>query len=293
MSALPLSAPAAWPICALIFFGGAWMGRALGALIQHLLHEAGFPSSHYYRLDAPRGWLARLPLVGHLAGPRAARCRRALRLELLTGAVFLACWLLFPPAKALCGCIFLAGLIGATCIDFDQMIIPDLFTIGLTLVGVALSAAAPALHGLGAWSALGSLRSGAAALLGVAIGSAFGLWLGLIGEWLLDKEVLGFGDVKFLGAIGAFCGWQGAVFSVFGGAVLGCLALVAGELHRRARGERAVQLFRLESSGGETGRLAWGAHFPFGPMLAMAAALYFLALHPAVDRYLAHYAALF
>jgi len=39
--------------------------------------------------------------------------------------------------------------------------------------------------------------------------------------------------------------------------------------------------------------VGWGTHFPFGPMLASAAALYYLALHPAVDAYLQRYLALF
>jgi leader peptidase (prepilin peptidase) / N-methyltransferase len=293
MSVSSLLDPAAWPKCALIFIGGAWIGRALGALIQRFLQTAGYPSSHYYRLGAARGWFSHLPVFGHLVGSSGTRCRRALNLELLTGGAFLACWLLFPPAKAFCGCVFLLGLIGASYIDFDHMVIPDLFTIGLALVGLALSATVPALHGTGHFSKLACLRSEAAGILGLAIGSSFGLWIGLIGEWILDKEILGFGDVKFLGAIGAFCGWQGAVFSVFGGAVVGLIALIGGELHRRYNGAHSVQLFRLESSGGETGKLAWGAHFPFGPMLATAAGLYFLVLHPAVDRYLAQYLALF
>jgi leader peptidase (prepilin peptidase)/N-methyltransferase len=99
--------------------------------------------------------------------------------------------------------------------------------------------------------------------------------------------------VKFLGAIGAFCGWQGAVFSIFGGAAIGALVLLATAALRLASGERTIPLFRSPATGEQNGRLAWGAHFPFGPMLAGAAALYFLILHPCVDRYLAQYLMLF
>jgi len=218
---------------------------------------------------------------------------RAWAFGLLATASFLACAAVFPPAKAACGCVFLLGLICASCVDLDEMIIPDLFSIGLAVAGVALSLAVPSLHGFARYSALACLRSGAAATLGLALGSALGLWLALLGEWVLGKEVLGFGDVKFLGAIGAFCGWQGAVFSVFGGAVVGAVVLVAAHLHRRLAGDQARALLRLETPGGETGRVGWGAQFPFGPMLAVAAALYFLALHPWVDRYLEQYRALF
>ena len=226
---------------------------------------------------------------------------RAWAFALLVVASALSCALLFSPAQAAGGFVFLLGLICASCVDFDQMIIPDLFTIGLAVVGVGLSALVPALH-LAGLSPLHPtvpspllihLRSAAAALLGLAIGSSLALWLSLIGELLLDKEVLGFGDVKFLGAIGAFCGWQGAVFSVFGGAILGLLALVLADLWRRFGPASAAPLFRLESPSGEAGKVGWGAHFPFGPMLAVAAAAYFLALHPLADRYLALYRTLF
>jgi len=282
-----MNALAAAPI--LLFLAGTLCGRWLGALIQRLAMAAGYPSSHYYRLSDGGGWLGSLPVLGHLLSSRGTRSRRALALELLTGAAWLGCWVFCPPAKALCGCVLLLGLIGATCIDFDHMIIPDFFTIGLAIAGLVLSAAVPALHGSGPLLALNCVRSAAAALLGLCIGSGLVLWMGLIGELLLNKEVLGFGDVKFVGAIGAFCGWQGAVFSLFGGALVGLAALLASALHRRLSGESAVQLFQRESRDGGAAHFGWGGQFPFGPMLATAAALYFTLLHPWVDRYLNQY----
>jgi leader peptidase (prepilin peptidase)/N-methyltransferase len=282
-----------WAGALLMALAGASLGRLMGALIRHMAHAAGYPSSHYYSLEAGGRWVDRLPVVGHFLRPLGTRSRRALVLELLAALAFAACWVLFPPAKACCGALFVLALIGASFIDLDHMIIPDLFTVGLALAGLALSAFVPALHSIGAHSAFGCARSFAAAVLGLGIGSALALWIAVIGEWILDKEVLGFGDVKFLGAIGAFCGWQGAVFSLFGGAFVGAVALVAAEVHRRLCGDSAVQLFRVESSPGEGGRLGLGAHFPFGPMLAVAAAAYFLALHPIVDRFLSCYTVFF
>jgi leader peptidase (prepilin peptidase)/N-methyltransferase len=161
------------------------------------------------------------------------------------------------------------------------------------MVGIALSFAVPGLHGTCAYSLLGCLRSGAAAILGLALGSALGLWMALLGELLLGREVLGFGDVKFLGAIGAFCGWQGAIFSVFGGAMIGAVALGAAGLHRRVAGPGARPILRLELPGEAGCGPAWQAQFPFGPMLAAAGAVYFVAPHAWVDRLLAHYQALF
>ena len=110
---------------------------------------------------------------------------------------------------------------------------------------------------------------------------------------LLRKEAMGFGDVKFVGAIGAFCGWQGAVFTVFGGAVVGTLWFAVAWIWEKATGRRAVVAPPSETPEGEAAPLAFGAHVPFGPMLAIAGALYFLVFRDAALRWLADVAVLF
>ena len=65
--------------------------------------------------------------------------------------------------------------------------------------------------------------SGMESILGMLIGSALLYWIGAIAQIAFGREALGEGDVKLLGCIGAFCGWQGAVFAIFGGALLGTL----------------------------------------------------------------------
>src|SRR5882724_9951499 len=120
------------------------------------------------------------------------------------------------------------------------------------------------------------LRSGTASVLGLLVGSGLVLWIALVAEAILKKEAMGFGDVKFVGAIGAFCGWQGAVFSVFGGAVVGTIWFIVAWLWERISGRRAAAAPPSETPEGEPAPLAFGAHVPFGPMLAIAGALYFL-----------------
>jgi len=74
-----------------------------------------------------------------------------------------------------------------------------------------------------------------------------------ITEVTLPREAMGFGDVKFLGCIGAFLGWKGVLAALFGGSILGSVGA----------------LFLLLITRGRVGR-----SIPFGPALAAAAALW-------------------
>jgi leader peptidase (prepilin peptidase)/N-methyltransferase len=119
---------------------------------------------------------------------------------------------------------------------------------------------------------------------------------------------MGFGDVKFVGAIGAFVGWPGAVFAVFGGAIIGtvwfALALLWHGLFGRRRaiedptpGAAPEEKSEAEKPGDPDGPavadpIGFGVQVPFGPMLAAAGLLYFLVLHRWVDAYFARLAEL-
>ena len=79
---------------------------------------------------------------------------------------------------------------------------------------------------------------------------------------VLPREVMGFGDVKFIAAIGAFTGWKGALFSVMAGSISGALFGVLAPL---------------------LGRREWSGKIPFGPYLAFGAMLW-LAIGPEAWR---------
>ena len=78
----------------------------------------------------------------------------------------------------------------------------------------------------------------------------------------LPREAMGFGDVKFMGAIGAFLGWQAAVFSLLVSSVLGA-----------AVGMTLILLKRQEMS----------ARLPYGPYIAAAAVIWIFAGHRLLD----------
>jgi len=112
-----------------------------------------------------------LALRGRCKNCGAPISARYFVVELLTGLMFLACWLQFGdrlheyPSMplALVYTVLLAGLIVATFIDFEHFIIPDEITIGGVFAGVIASFFLPQLHaarshGAGIlWGAVGAL----------------------------------------------------------------------------------------------------------------------------------------
>jgi leader peptidase (prepilin peptidase)/N-methyltransferase len=76
---------------------------------------------------------------------------------------------------------------------------------------------------------------------------------GVAHELQIPREAMGRGDLKFLAAIGAFLGWRGVLFSLFGGSLAGSL----------------VGLVTLV-----VGKRVWSAKLPFGPYLAFGALIW-------------------
>ena len=90
-----------------------------------------------------------LSLRGRCKNCGAPISARYFVVELLTGLMFLACWLSFGHQSAwlpVVYSIFLAGLIVATFIDFEHFIIPDEITLGGAVVGFVISSFLPSLH---------------------------------------------------------------------------------------------------------------------------------------------------
>ena len=76
---------------------------------------------------------------------------------------------------------------------------------------------------------------------------------GKITSAVVPREAMGFGDVKFMAMIGAFLGWEAAVFTIFAACIIGA---IAGLVQKLILGEQ------------------WGRPLPFGPYLALAAFLW-------------------
>ena len=293
---------------------GACIGSFLNVCIDRI--PAGrsvvSPRSHCScgRLVA---WYDNIPILNWFFLKGKARCcgviltGRYPLVESLTAVVFLLNWVFLPPLSALLGMFFCSMLIAATFIDFEHMLIPDCFSMGLAIVGVTLSFVFPELHGCGDRSFLvDSLSSGIISIIGAVVGAGVILWVALLAEAILKTEAMGFGDVKLLGGIGAFCGWQGALFALFGGALIGTAVVLPLMLCQRLfsvqKGTSAEKALPKVTEGPtvdqgsnikRSKKIGARVPVPFGPMLAFGALLYYIFLSDFVDAYFFQFQELF
>lgn len=124
-----------------------------------------------------------------------------------------------------------ANLIANTFIDFDHRILPDALTKPLMAVGVIGSFLLPgavggSFRGLAVSPAANSLMY---SLFGLVVGLGLTWTIRAAARVVFAKEAMGLGDVKLMGGIGAYLGWDGALLTFF----LGCVAgAIGGALTR-------------------------------------------------------------
>ena len=338
-----------------VFFTlGCIVGSFLNVCIHRMPRDMSIvsPPSHCPHCRYAIPFYLNIPLVTWLV--LRGRCKncgalispRYFIVELLTGVAFLACWLQFGVAGqpwpslfvTLAYCLFLAGLIAATFIDFEHFIIPDEITLGGVVAGVVVSLLLPAMHDT-SFVIVSMLRSLLGAVAGAGIVYAI-VWVGKLlfgrqrlrlpaetaiifgetslhlpdkeisyeelfyrksdvivlkasrvelvdrgykdatvrlspttleigeekinpddvayleavsSEITLPREAMGLGDVKFMAAIGAFIGWQGAVFSLMVSSIIGAAVGIALILLRKRE---------------------WSSRMPYGPYIALAAVIW-------------------
>ena len=233
-------------------------------------------------------WYENLPLVSWLV--QRGRCRHCAvwipwRYPLVE-ALTCALWLLASNAAGgveawplvFVYCLVLSGLVLATFVDFDCMEIPDSVSIGGMVMGPLLSFLVPELHSTSLLAhrfgehpdqltAFGAL---VASLAGLATGWGTLFLVSRLGAKAFGKEAMGFGDVKLLGAGGAFVGPGGVLLALMLASILASLAgvlnmvrfycLIRGRARRRGVPKpigRAVFVARI-----------LGRYLPFGPYLA-------------------------
>lgn len=237
------------------FVMGTFIGSFMNVCIWRIPRNESVvsPPSHCPNCNAPIRWYQNIPILSWccLRG-KCANCHKPISVrytivELLGGILFLMAYFqwgipfFFRGDVALYGLqplrslwavpvfwVVFAGLILGSFVDLAEQWIPDRVTIGGMILGVPLSFLVPELQGE-------QMRLHALywSLGGLFFGFGF-LWLvGFVFSKIVKKDALGFGDVKLIGAVGAFFGPGAVLFTIivssFVGAVVGVVLMLRGK----------------------------------------------------------------
>jgi leader peptidase (prepilin peptidase)/N-methyltransferase len=194
------------------------------------------PRSHCRHCDRALKPVENIPLFSYLI--QRGRCRGCGErvswvyptVEGLTGLCFLLLYLKYGFSSALLvNAIFVSGLIVLVFIDLFERILPNVITLGGTLLGFLLAPlqSSEFFQGPGTFWVVNSwLSSYANSFAGILFGGGF-LWaVAYLYLKLRKREGLGFGDIKMMAMVGAFAGWKAAWLTILVGSLLG--AVVGG-----------------------------------------------------------------
>jgi len=224
---------------AVVLFGLA-IGSFLGVCIYRLPRQESVlkPRSRCTNCGHPVRVRDNIPLVSYLLLRGKCRdCGHSLSwvyptVEILTAVSFLLLFLKYGfEGPFFVNCFFFAMLIALVFIDLYHRILPNAVTFGGVLVGFLLSPfqSAEFLHAQSAFEMKGWYLS---SFINSAIGALIGgglLWLvAFLYLKVRRVEGLGLGDVKMMGMVGSFLGWQFAWVTIFVGSIVG---VVVGGLY--------------------------------------------------------------
>ncbi len=219
---------------------------------------------------------------------------RYLVIELLTGVLFLGCYLHFGLTLAALKCIVLGYLLlGLVFTDAETKLLPDALTLPGFALGIAFSLVVPvndlasriipglvstAMRGEISWR-LWSLSD---SLLGAAVGASFLYGAAAIYLRARGVEGMGFGDVKLMAMLGAFLGTKLTVLTIFAASLAGSLFGLSTVLAVWIKRLRRIEARRIVPS--DARRRAWQSarlalryyEMPFGVFLGGMGLLSFL-----------------
>jgi leader peptidase (prepilin peptidase)/N-methyltransferase len=273
-----LASAAPWLLTAWTALAGAAVGSFLNVVIARVPAGESVvrPRSRCPRCKAEIAWYDNVPVLSWLLlRARCRRCKAAIPLryplvELLGGgAAVLALLRHGPSLAALAEFAFAALLLALAFIDVDTWLLPHALTWPTIALGLAASAAgAAAAPGLGssAW--------------GAAVGFAAFAAVALLGEKVLKKEAMGWGDVWLLAGLGAFLGLRAllpvVLLASIQGAIVGIALIVLGRAQKgpEAPSTAAAPGGPPAGPGGEQPEEDWVPPrnaVPFGPFLVLGA----------------------
>ena len=228
-------------IASTVFFLGLAFGSFLNVCIYRLPLGLSVvkPRSACPTCKEPIAFYDNLPVLSWLIlGGRCRHCKipispRYLLIELLTGALFLACYWHFGwTLSMLKYSSFAFLLLGLIFTDAETKLLPDKLTLPGLALGLVFSLLVPVndlasqfLPGIVNLPFSGDITARMFSLfdslLGAALGASFIYGAGAIYLRWRGMEGMGFGDVKLMAMVGAFLGMKLTVFTIFTASLAG------------------------------------------------------------------------
>lgn len=207
----------------LLWAYAALMGAAVGSFLNVCVYRLPegesviSPRSRCPECGMQIGWRDNVPVFGWIM--LRGRCRgcgtgisvQYPLVELTTALLWLAAAVRYGFSwQALSTALFFTLLLGIALTDARAYTIPDEFSLGGLLAGVALSFAPGGITPVQSF-------------VGAALGFGLLYAVAVVGEWVFRKPAMGGGDIKMMAMVGAFLGPAGVVLTLFLGALLGTL----------------------------------------------------------------------
>jgi len=250
---------------------GACVGSFLNVCIGRWPHDESVvaPRSRCPKCGLQIAWYDNIPMVSWLL--LRAKCRGCALpisaqyplVELIVGLLWLSAVLHFGPTfTALRVAIFATVMLGIAVTDFKHYVIPDGFSVS-GLLFLLVTSIVSVFRGEPSPFALPY-----EALIGACAGAGAVAIVGWLGEVVLKREAMGFGDVTLMAVIGAAVGPPRSLLVLFIGAALGAVTFV-GVVYPvvRLRGAPRGEQIDLELGGSQAAL----PEVPFGVFLAPAA----------------------
>jgi leader peptidase (prepilin peptidase)/N-methyltransferase len=249
-----------WTVDVLTVLWGLILGSFLNVCIYRLPRDLSIvrPRSSCPACNRTIAWFDNIPVLSYVL--LRAKCRHcgtgiSIRYPVIEAATGLISWLVFwrfgLGLAYVVYFLYAASLLVASVIDLDHRIIPDRISLPGIPIGLLLAALTPLLTFLDA-------------LMGLLIGGGSLLVVGMAYEAVRKQEGIGGGDIKLLAMIGAFTGWKGVLFTIFGGSLIASLVGITLMIVRRENGQVPI---------------------PFGPFLSGASFLYLLVGDRLIQAY--------
>ncbi len=257
----------------LFFVIGASIGSFLNVCISRWPQELSVvrPPSRCPVCEQPIRWYDNIPVVSWLVlGGKCRTCHTRISpmypvVELTVALGWLAAAAVYGPSlTAVRVAVFGTVMLGVAVTDALHYVIPDGFTL-FGLVWVLVTALVSGVRG-----ELTPFALPWEALLGACTGAGAIAIVGWLGEVILKKEAMGFGDVTLMAVIGAALGPGRALLVIFLGALVGAIAFLAVVYpFVRLRGSRGGEQIEL----GLAQAAPTMPQVPFGVFLAPAAVI--------------------